>query len=120
MQSKAATVDEFMLEVPEDRREAMERIRALCRKHLVGFEEQMLYGGPCYVRNGVAEVGFMSQKNNVALYILRTDVMNAHRGSFAKSNVGKGCIRYTNPNKIDFDVVASMLDATVKSTGPVC
>ncbi|GAB4579408.1 MAG: hypothetical protein Fur0022_21460 [Anaerolineales bacterium] len=120
MQSKAATVDEFMLEVPEDRRAALERIRELCLKHLTGFEEKMLYGGPCYVRDGVAEVGFMSQKNRIHLYILRTDVMDVHRASFPKSNVGKGCIRYPNPAKIDFTIVEAMLEATGKTRGPVC
>jgi uncharacterized protein YdhG (YjbR/CyaY superfamily) len=120
MQSNAPTVEAYIKEVPENRRAAIEQLRKLCLKHLTGFEESMLYGGPCYSRNGIVEVGFMSQKNNVALYILRTDVMNAHRDSFAKSSVGKGCIRYTNPNKIDFGLVQTMLEETVKSQGQVC
>jgi len=33
---------------------------------------------------------------------------------------GKGCIRYPKPERIDFNVVESMLVATVKSDGPVC
>ena len=39
----------------------------------------MQYGGPCYSRNGEVEVGFASQKNFIGLYILRLDVLNAHR-----------------------------------------
>lgn len=62
----------------------------------------------------------MSQKNNIALYILRTDVINAYRDSFAKSNVGKGCIRYTHPAKIDFEIVEAMLKATAETEAPVC
>jgi hypothetical protein len=34
--------------------------------------------------------------------------------------LGKGVIRYPNPEKIDFAVVEKMLRATVESTGPVC
>jgi hypothetical protein len=37
------------------------------------------YGGPCYSRNGVVEAGFASQKRFIGLYILRLDVLNAHR-----------------------------------------
>jgi len=120
MQSNAPTVEAYINEVPENRRTAIEQLRKLCLKHLTGFEESMVYGGPCYSRNGTVEVGFMSQKNNIALYILRTDVMNAHRDSFAKSSIGKGCIRYTNPARIDFSIVEAMLEATAKSRGPVC
>ena len=39
----------------------------------------MEYGGPCYSRNGEVEVGFASQKNFIGLYLLRVDVINAHR-----------------------------------------
>lgn len=82
----------------------------------------MEYGGPCYKRNGVVEVGFASQKNFVGLYILRTDVMNAHRDKLKGKgiSVGKGAIRYSKVERIDFDMVASMLRGTVQSTGPVC
>jgi uncharacterized protein YdhG (YjbR/CyaY superfamily) len=82
----------------------------------------MDYGGPCYKRDGVVEVGFASQKNFIGLYILRTDVMNAHRDRLKVKGVsiGKGAIRYSRPERIDFDVVESMLRATAESTGPVC
>jgi hypothetical protein len=34
--------------------------------------------------------------------------------------IGKGCLRFRNPNEIDFDMVTEMLDKTVSDTGPVC
>ncbi len=82
----------------------------------------MLYGGPCYSRNGEVEVGFASQKNFIALYILRIDVMNAHRDLLKVKGVslGKGCIRYSKPEKIDFKVVEMMLKATQESRGVIC
>ena len=120
MQSTAPTVDAYLQEVPEDRRTAIERLRALCLQHLSGFEESMLYGMPGYSRNGTVEVGFNSQRNNISLYILRTDVMNVYRDLFPKSSVGKGCIRYANPAKIDFGIVEAMLKATAETEAPVC
>jgi uncharacterized protein YdhG (YjbR/CyaY superfamily) len=82
----------------------------------------MVYGGPGYSRNGVVEVGFASQKNINGLYILRTDVMNTHKDLLKGKGVslGKGCIRYSKPERIDFGVVESMLRATEKSDGPIC
>lgn len=70
------------------------------------------------------EVGFASQTNFLGLYTLRvrTDVMNAHRHLLKGKgiSVGKGAIRYSQPERIDFNVVESMLRDTQESTGPVC
>lgn len=122
MHSTAKTVSAYLKEVPAERRAALKQLRDLCRTYLVGFKESMQYGGPCYSRSGVVEVGFASQKHFIGLYILRTDVMNAHRYLLNLPGVtlGKGCIRYSKPEKIDFKVVESLLKATVESTGEVC
>jgi uncharacterized protein YdhG (YjbR/CyaY superfamily) len=120
MQSDASTVSEYLNEVPEGRLKAITRIRELCQQHLSGFDESMRYGMPSYSRDGTVEVAFASQKNNISLYILRTDVLNPYRDRFPASAVGKGCIRYRNPDKIDFDLVEDMLVKTNASTGEVC
>ena len=120
MQSNAPTVEAYLAEAPADRRAALQEIRRLCKTHLVGFEENMAHGMPGYSRDGTIEVGFASQKNNIALYILRTDVLNPHRDRFSPSAIGKGCIRYANPRKIDFDLIETMLKQTAQSRGPVC
>ncbi len=122
MQSSAKTVPAYLKEVPEARRAALNQLRDLCRSVLVGFRESMEYGMPGYSRNGVVEVGFASQKHFITLYILRTDVMNAHRYLLNVPGItlGKGCIRYSKPEKIDFKVVERLLKATVESTGEVC
>ncbi len=120
MQSNAATVDAYLQEVPEDRRSSLIRLRELCRGHLDSFEESMRYGMPSYSRDGTVEVAFASQKNNISLYILRTDVLDAYRDQFPKSSIGKGCIRYRNPKKIDLKMVEEMLRKTAETVGPVC
>jgi uncharacterized protein YdhG (YjbR/CyaY superfamily) len=120
MQSDAATVSEYLDQVPEDRLPALIQIRKLCQPHLTEFEESMEYGMPSYSRDGIVEVAFASQKNNISLYILRTDVLNLYRDQFPKSAIGKGCIRYRNPNKISFDLVEEMLVKTNASNGEVC
>lgn len=122
MQSSAKTVSAYLKEVPAERQEALLKLRRLCRATLTGFKESMQYGGPTYLRNGVAEVGFASQKNFIGLYILRTDVMRSHRYLLNRPGItfGKGAIRYSKPEHIDFNVVERMLRATVESTGEVC
>ncbi len=122
MQSTARNVTAYLDEVPAERKAALAKLRELCCNVLKGFEESMTYCGPCYSRNGEVEVGFASQKHFIGLYILRLDVMNAHRDLLKVKGVslGKGCIRYSKPEKIDFKVVEMMLKATRESTGVIC
>ena len=71
-------------------------------------------------KNGVGEVGFASQKNYISLYILKESVVAAHRARLAGLSVGKGCIRYSKPEKIDFSVVEQLLIATRDSAEEPC
>lgn len=120
MQSTAATVSAYLQEVPDDRRECLTALRNLCLKVLEGYEESMNYQMPSYKRNGVVEVAFASQKNYISLYILREDVVAAHRDLLVGARVGKGCIKYTKPDKINFAVVEQLLAQTRTSQGSVC
>lgn len=120
MQSTAPTVDAYLDEAPDERVAALTELRRLCREHLPGFAEEMRYGMPSYSRAGVVEVAFASQKQNIALYILRTDVLDAHRDAFPASALGKGCIRFRNPATIDFAVVQALLEGTASASGDVC
>ncbi|MBI4468983.1 MAG: DUF1801 domain-containing protein [Acidobacteria bacterium] len=122
MQSVAKTVTAYLEEVPAERKAALSRLRELCCRSLRGFEESMRYGGPCYSRNGEVEVGFARQKHFIALYFLRTDVLDAYRELLKGKGVslGKGCIRYSKPEKIDFNVVERMLRAAQAATGVIC
>ena len=122
MQSQAKDVQAYIEEAPADRREALLKLRELCLKVLKGYEERMVYGGPGYARKGAAEVevGFASQKNYIALYILRQEALEPYRTELAGLSVGKGCIRYPKPGKIDFVVVRKLLVASRKAKGPIC
>ena len=122
MQSTAKNVTDYLQEVPAERRPALSRLRDLCRATLTGYEESMSYGLPSYSRDGEIEVGFASQKHFIGLYILKNDVMDAHRDLLKIKGVslGKGCIRYSKPDKIDFQVVEMLLKATLESTGVIC
>jgi uncharacterized protein YdhG (YjbR/CyaY superfamily) len=120
VQSDANDVDSYLAGVPEGRRAVLTEMRDACRRLLVGFAESMSYGMPTYSRDGIAEVAWASQKRYVSVYMMRADVLDAHRAQLAGLDVGKGCIRYRSPSAVDFTVVSSMLTAVAASRGPVC
>lgn len=117
-------VDAYLAEVTGPRTDAVIRLRELCLEHLDGFTEGMRYGMPGYVRGelfeGVGEIGFAVQKQYLSFYVVRTDVMAAHRDRLAHLSVGKGCIRYRRPEQLDEDVVRSILEMTAATRGPIC
>src|SRR5262245_34825932 len=106
MISKASTVAAYLREVPAERRPALRQLRALCRASLPGFTEKMMHGGPVYLRDGYPAVGFASQKHGIHLYFCKTAVVAKHRHRLAGISMGKCCIRYSRPERMDFVVIA--------------
>ncbi|HYE44633.1 MAG TPA: DUF1801 domain-containing protein [Caulobacter sp.] len=123
VQSSAATVDAFMTEVGEDRRPYIEKMRELFRTHLTGWEERMEYGMPAYGPAGDPKVGvaFNNQKQHIAFYAGETAI-EKFKDQLAVPSVdcGKGCIRYKNPRKIDFEVVEAILKDIRAREGSAC
>lgn len=115
VQSKAATVDKWMLSVESERRPALERLRAVCRDRLAGWDERMQWGMPGYgPPGGDAVLSFNSQKQYIALYI-GAAVIAAFESELIGIDRGKGCLRYRKPEQLDFAVVDAMLDLKRKN-----
>ncbi|MFF3444442.1 iron chaperone [Streptosporangium sp. NPDC002721] len=119
VQSRAEDVDGYLAEVPGQRREALVRLRELCRTELPGFTEVMAYGMPVYERDGTGEIGFASQKQYVSFYLLRDDVREAFAERLAGHDMGRGCLRFRRPEKIDFELVRDLLRATAAGPGEI-
>lgn len=120
MQSKAADVAAYLDEIPDSRRPTLEALRDLCRKCLVGYDEGIAYGMPTYSRGGKPEVAFASQKNYISLYVMKPEVVEAHREELVAASIGKSCIRFSKPEKIDLAVIEKLLVATRESAESAC
>jgi|ERR1017187_4515474 uncharacterized protein YdhG (YjbR/CyaY superfamily) len=120
MQSKAPDVASYLEQMPEQRRVALEKLRQVCRRLLRGYEECMAYGMPAYQRNGVTEVAFASQKQYISLYVLKQEVVERHRKALDGCSIGKGCIRFSKPEGIDFEAVSALLRDTAESKSAPC
>ena len=120
MQSNTKDVTTYIKEAPAERQEVLLKLQQMCREYLPSLEETMDYMVPSYKRNGEVEVAFASQKHFIALYILRKPVMDAYREQLKGLSIGKGCIRYTKPEKVDFSLVEKLLRDTEQAEGPIC
>lgn len=120
MQSKATTVDEYILESPVERQEALNKLRTLFLQELKGYEEKMAYGGPCYAKEGNIEAGFGSQKHFIGVYILKQKAFNKYINEIKGATHGKGVIRFSKPENIEFPVIQKMLKAHYEMEDEIC
>jgi uncharacterized protein YdhG (YjbR/CyaY superfamily) len=133
MQSKAATPEQYLAELPDERKEAMTRLRNVIKKHLPkGFEEMMGYGMlgfavphsiypagyHCKPQDPLPFIGIASQKNFIALYHMGLYAMPDQlewfqtefpKYSKKKLDMGKSCIRFKKPDDIPYELIEQLV-----------
>jgi uncharacterized protein YdhG (YjbR/CyaY superfamily) len=118
VQSDLKTVDEYMKTLPVDRLDALIKIRRICISSLSGYIEEMKYGMPGYLKQGVVEVSFNSQKNYISVYILKKAVLDKYRGQL--KDIGKGCIRYKKLIESDYILLERIFKDVAQSLEKPC
>ena len=132
MLSKAATVPQYISELPVERRVAISTVRDVVRRSLpAGYAEFMGFGMICwgiplerypdsYNGQPLCYAGLASQKNHCALYLMNVYQDDAHnrelRDAFAaagkKLDMGKSCIRFKAVDDLELDAVARIIAST--------
>ncbi len=102
-------VDEYLRQVPPERREVLTAIRELCLTQLPQFREEIRFSMPTYVLGDQPEVAWASQKNYIALYLMRTELVTEFKPQLSGLNIGKSCIRYRKPEQVDLGIVRELL-----------
>ena len=132
MQSDAKTPQEYLEQLPPDRRETMENLRAAVLENLPsGLMEIMLYGMICYViphslypkgyhvdpKLPVTMLGIASQKNHIALYhmgiyafpqVCQWFMAAYGRAMGKKPDIGKSCIRFRLAANIPYGLLGEL------------
>ena len=134
MAAKPTTVKAYIDALPEDRRKAIRKVRALVNKHLPkGYEEGIQYGiigwyvphriypdgYHCDPSQPLPYIGLASQKNYISLYLmciygdekLRKQFEKDWAASGRKLNMGKSCVRFKDVDDVPFDVIGRAVAA---------
>jgi len=114
MKSNAATVPEYLEELPADRKAALAKLRTLIKKAAPKIEESMQYGMPAYSMNGTLLFALASQKQYLALYVMDKGVVDEHRAELKQLDIGKGCIRFKKLEDLPLDVARAMVTESVE------
>ncbi|MBB6480168.1 DUF1801 domain-containing protein [Spirochaeta isovalerica] len=132
MQISASNVQEYMDQIPEERKDAFRKIRQVILDNLPeGFAEEMSYGMPgfvvphsiypagyhCKPEEPLPFISLASQKNFIALYHMGIysdeNLLNWFREEYAKTcrtklDMGKSCIRLKKMDDIPFGLIGEL------------
>lgn len=132
MKSEAKTIKQYVEELPEERKEAIEKLRTIIQKNLPkGFEEEMSYGMIGYVvphsiypsgyhcdpKLPLPFISIASQKNFIAVYHMGmyadpklmdwfTNAYDKH--SQIKLDMGKSCLRFKKAEHIPYELIGEL------------
>lgn len=130
--SAAATVADYLAELPADRRAEVERVRDLINEVLpAGYREGIGYGmigwvvpledyPGTYNKQPLAYAGLAAQKNYNSLYLTcayaskeRTERLKAAFAAAGKKlDMGKSCIRFKRADDLALDVIREEIAST--------
>jgi uncharacterized protein YdhG (YjbR/CyaY superfamily) len=114
------SVDAYLAHQDERWRAVMERLRSHCLALLSEHDEAIVYRMPSYLRDGRVEIAFAKQARYLSLYVAKRGVLDAHRAKLADRSLGKGCVRYTRPEQLDFELIDALLRETAASDEEPC
>ena len=131
MRSEATTVDEYLAELPDDRREAIQTVREAILANLPdGYEEAMNWGMITYqvpldtypdTYNGrpLMYAALASQKNHMAVYLTSVYAIPgkaeafeaAYRATGKRYDMGKSCVRFRTLDDLPLDLIGETIAA---------
>ncbi|SFZ90535.1 protein of unknown function (DU1801) [Flaviramulus basaltis] len=132
MQYKATSPEDYISQVPEERQDALKRLRKVINDNLPkGFEEGIIYGMigyyvphsiypdgyHCNPTDPLPFMSFASQKNSINLYhsgiyskkeIHDWFVAEYPKHCKAKLDMGKSCVRFKKIDQIPFELIGEL------------
>ena len=129
VESKETKLDNYLNELPEDRREMMIEIRKVILENLPeGYEERMKWGmisyeipletyPDTYNNQPLSYLAVASQKRHMAIYLMgcymdqeQTKLLHdAFDIMGVKPNMGKSCVRFTKLEKIPLETIGKLV-----------
>ena len=129
MQSDAKTVEQYIAELPPDRKDAIEKVRQTILENLPeGYEEAMNWGmisyqvplttyPNTYNEKPLMYAALASQKNYMAIYLsgiyinekARDDFEKAYKATGKRFDVGKSCVRFRKLNDLPLELIGKAI-----------
>ena len=112
MANTAATIDEYLASVSDDKRPALEKLRNTIRSIAPKADECISYGIPAFRLNGML-VGFGATSKHCALYLMSGTIVEAFRDDLRGYDTSKGTIRFQADNPLPVALVKKLVRARI-------
>jgi uncharacterized protein YdhG (YjbR/CyaY superfamily) len=129
MRSGASTVEEYLAELPKERREAIEAVRRVILKNLpAGYEETMNWGmityqvpletyPDTYNKRPLMYAALAAQKNHMAVYLTAIymdeeasrEFEATYRATGKRYDVGKSCVRFRKLQDLPLELIGQSI-----------
>jgi uncharacterized protein YdhG (YjbR/CyaY superfamily) len=131
MKSNALNIQEYLAEMPPQRRQAIERVRRTILENLPeGYEETLNWGmityqvpleiyPDTYNKKPLRYAALANQKNHMAVYLtgiymdekLSQDFEKSYKKTGKRYDVGKSCVRFRKLDDLPLEVIADSIRA---------
>jgi len=109
----AATIDDFLDSVPDDKRRALEELRGQIGRAAPDATESINYGVPAFKLDGRPLVSFGAGKDHCAFYVQSPAVVEAFADELRDFRLTKGSVTFQPDAPIPADLVARMVQARI-------
>ena len=107
--AKYESVDEYMARLPDDRRAAMQELRATIRAAAPDATEAISYNMPAFRLNGRFFVSYEAFKRHYSLFPWTDQMVDELGDAVRPYAVGKGTLRFPANERIPIDLVTRII-----------
>ena len=113
---KPTTIDEYLADLPDDQRQALEKLRKTIKSVAPKAEECISYGLAAFRLNGML-VGFGATTNHCAFYLMSGSTVKDHKEELKGYDTSKGTIRFQPDKPLPTALVKKLVKARIAENG---
>jgi uncharacterized protein YdhG (YjbR/CyaY superfamily) len=115
--AKYQNVDEYMAQLPDDRRSVMEQLRSTIRSAAPDATEAISYNMPAFRLGGRFLVSYEAFKHHYSLFPWSDGMLEELGEEMKPYAVGKGTIRFPADKPIPFELVTRIVEIRNREVG---
>ena len=110
MPAKPQSIDDYLARLPDEQREALQKLRIIIRRVAPHAEECISYGIPAFRQNGML-VGFGATPKHCAFYLMSSTMVENFAKELEKYDTSKGTIRFQPDQPLPATLVRKLVKA---------
>jgi uncharacterized protein YdhG (YjbR/CyaY superfamily) len=117
MTVQSKTIDDYLAQLPDDKRAALEKLRKTIRAVAPKAEECISYRLPAFRLHGRMLVAFGAAANHCAFYPMSSATVEAFKDDLKEYKTSKGTIRFQADKPLPAALVRKLVKARIAENG---